>query len=82
MRRYLDSKAYNWAGMREYPTIKSKAWRLANQFTPYEWTRYEWHVFDDFKRFCYVLCLCCGVMVVELDAFFMKDIFWVQPLSK
>lgn len=72
--RWLNSKSYDWSG--------TGFRRLAQQFTPYSWTPYRWEMLRSFRRFCLVLAVAVGCMVIELDAFFLKDIFWVQPKSK
>lgn len=79
---YLQSKNYNWSGFGQFHSWKGRAWRAIQQFTPYNFTSYEWYMLKDFKRFCYVTVLCVGIMVVEVDAFLLKDIFWLQPRSK
>lgn len=80
--QYFSSKNYDWAGFSEISTVKGKLMRTLQQFTPHSWTPYNWHVLRDFRRFCSVLILCVGAMVIELDAFFLKDIFWVKPPVK
>jgi phosphatidylserine synthase 2 len=80
---WLDSRTYDWAGrsLAEIPTIRGKALRLLQQLTPASWTPYRWSMLSDLRRLGYVLAVCAGAMVVELDAFFLKDIFWVPPAS-
>lgn len=78
----LNSKSYDWAGFSEIAGVKGKLQRAVLQFTPASWTPYKWHLLHDFRRFCYVLAVVVGAMVIELDAFFLKDLFWVQPTSK
>lgn len=78
----LNSKGYDWAGFSEITGVKGKLQRAVLQFTPASWTPYKWHLLHDFRRFCYVLAVVVGAMVIELDAFFLKDLFWVQPTSK
>ena len=80
---YLNSRTYDWAGrsLAEIPTIKGKALRVLQQFTPASWTPYSWGVLREPRRLAYVLVICAGAMVVELDAFFLKDIFWLPPSS-
>lgn len=78
----LNSKGYDWAGFSEIAGVKGKLQRAVLQFTPASWTPYKWHLMHDFRRFAYVLAVVVGAMVIELDAFFLKDLFWVQPTSK
>jgi hypothetical protein len=67
--------------MRDVPSVRGKLARLGAQFTPYAWTRYEWAVFSDPKRFAYVSAMVVGTMVIELDAFFLKYILHITPAS-
>ena len=78
---WLDSRVYNWVGMSDIPTVSGKIARLAQQFTPYSWTRYDWRVFEDIKRFGCVIFMVVGIMICELDAFFLKFILYIQPRS-
>lgn len=81
--RYFQSKSYDWAGFSEIPHFKGKIVRALQQFTPHSWTTpATWHMMQDFRRFCAVFIVCVGAMVIELDAFFLKDIFWADPPSK
>lgn len=80
-RSYLDSKEYNWRGISDVPTVKGKALRVLAQFTPASWEQYRWEFFSNPKRFVTVFALLAGTMLVELDAFFLKDIFWLPPSS-
>jgi hypothetical protein len=61
--------------------VRDNVARVLKQFTPASWTRYDWRVFGDLKRFLYVLAMALAIMVVELDAFFLKFIFRLQPAS-
>jgi phosphatidylserine synthase 2 len=78
---WLDSREYNWAGLADVPSVPGKLARLAQQFTPYSWTRYEWHMFEDVRRFAYVTFMVVSILVCELDAFFLKYILLVTPPS-
>jgi phosphatidylserine synthase 2 len=78
---WQDSREYNWVGINDVPTYTGKLSRLAQQFTPRSWVHYEWHMFEDVRRFFYVFFLVASVMVCELDAFFLKFIFRLEPPS-
>lgn len=69
----LNGRVYNWSG--------APVARALTQFTPLHASPYHWHMFSDVRRFGYVLLLLAGCMMVELDAFFLKDIFWVPSTS-
>jgi hypothetical protein len=61
--------------------VSGKVTRLIGQFTPYSWDDYRWGIFQDFRRFAYAATIIAGTMLVELDAFFLKDIFYVPSAS-
>lgn len=78
---YFEAPEYSWVGMQSIPTVGGKIQRLAHQFTPHHWTRFEWGMFGDFKRFLYVNAVVWGTLVIELDAFFLKYLLRIQPAS-
>jgi phosphatidylserine synthase 2 len=78
---YLDSKEYNWVGIPDAPGVRGKLTRTLEQFTPYSWTRYEWRATEDIRRLGYVAFMVGGILVCELDAFFLKFILLLGPRS-
>lgn len=40
--QFFEVKQYSWVGFRQIKTFRGKAKRAIQQFTPREWTRYEW----------------------------------------
>jgi phosphatidylserine synthase 2 len=78
--QWLHSREYNWRGVSEEAPQSSFSYVL-NQFTPKSLMRYDWSAFSNFKRFMYIVVVILGILVVELDAFFLKDMFWVPPSS-
>lgn len=42
--KWLNSKEYNWTGIRQIPSIGGKLQRGLLQFTPASWVRYRWAV--------------------------------------
>jgi len=77
----LEAAQYNWRGMSEYNSLSGKIRRGVAQFTPYNWTVYNWSMFTSFKRFLYVIALVVVILIVELNAFFLKDVLLVPPES-
>jgi len=73
-------KEYDWAGMWNAPTKKSKIWyKVLQQFTPFSYDEYNWELLKDSKRFLSV-CIVIGIFsVVELNAFFLKFLLWIPP---
>ena len=76
----LDSNTlYNWRGAASQPS--SKLSRLLKPFTPNNWTSYEWAMWSNPRRFGVVVIVIVGTLLVELCAFFLKDIYAVPPTS-
>ena len=79
----LNAKTYDWTGTdRDEPIARdplSQARRLAWQFTPYEFARYEWRLFDSFYNFLAVALLITLLEVVELNAFVLKFVLYLPP---
>ena len=48
--KYIAARPYNWTGIHEITTMKGRAKRLALQFTPFSFTKYEWKMFTDHRR--------------------------------
>lgn len=58
---YFEVKHYSWAGhIRHIKGIKGKAKRAVQQFTPHDWTRFEWKTTSSFKHWMAVL----GLLVI------------------
>jgi phosphatidylserine synthase 2 len=56
--QYFEVKHYSWAGhFRHIKGIKGKAKRAVQQFTPHDWTRFEWRTTSSFKHWIAVIAL-------------------------
>ncbi|XP_060031869.1 phosphatidylserine synthase 2 isoform X4 [Erinaceus europaeus] len=58
---WLSLKTYKWQGLWNIPTYKGKMKRIAFQFTPYSWVRFEWKPASSLRRWLAV----CGIILVE-----------------
>jgi len=78
--RYLEMVRYDWTGS---STANLSPWarfrRLLKQFSPYTWTKYEWEVFKNLKRFLYVLFSIVVMEIMEMNGFFLKYVLWIPP---
>ncbi|KAL6072017.1 PSS-domain-containing protein [Balamuthia mandrillaris] len=81
---YLEMRRFDWTGSRLPESnfiVKAKAVvvQIGKQFSPIEWTHYEWDIFSSFGRFFSVLFLIIVTETIELSGFFLKYILWVPP---
>ncbi|XP_045872072.1 phosphatidylserine synthase 2 isoform X3 [Meles meles] len=76
---WLSLKTYKWQGLWNIPTYKGKMKRIAFQFTPYSWVRFEWKPASSLRRWLAV----CGIILVfllaELNTFYLKFVLWLPP---
>ncbi|KAB1251367.1 Phosphatidylserine synthase 2, partial [Camelus dromedarius] len=76
---WLSLKTYKWQGLWNIPTYKGKMKRIAFQFTPYSWVRFEWKPASSLRRWLAV----CGIVLVfllaELNTFYLKFVLWLPP---
>ncbi|XP_064339939.1 phosphatidylserine synthase 2 isoform X2 [Camelus dromedarius] len=64
---WLSLKTYKWQGLWNIPTYKGKMKRIAFQFTPYSWVRFEWKPASSLRRWLAV----CGIVLVF--------VLWLPP---
>jgi phosphatidylserine synthase 2 len=81
--RWLNAEPFDWTGTeRTEPLPRDPLSQLAlvvRQFAPYEFARYEWRLFERFSNFAAV-CLLVGLMeVIELNAFVLKFVLYLEP---
>ncbi|XP_077144130.1 phosphatidylserine synthase 2 isoform X1 [Ranitomeya variabilis] len=77
--KWLSMKPYKWQGLWNIPTYRGKMKRIAFQFTPYSWVKFEWKPASSLNRWLAV----CGIIVVfllaELNTFYLKFVLWMPP---
>eukprot|EP00993_Chasmostoma_nieuportense_P000422 NODE_1390_length_1524_cov_36.197566_g1315_i0.p1 GENE.NODE_1390_length_1524_cov_36.197566_g1315_i0~~NODE_1390_length_1524_cov_36.197566_g1315_i0.p1 ORF type:complete len:475 (+),score=123.59 NODE_1390_length_1524_cov_36.197566_g1315_i0:58-1425(+) len=77
--QFFNAKSYDWVGLKKIKTYRGKAIRLAQQFSPIEWTPYEWGMFTSFKKFSQCIFLVLMVNLVDNNVFFLKFMLWLPP---
>jgi len=74
---YFAVKHYSWRGLSEIPTIRGKVKRAVEQFTPADWTRFEWASTKDLKHYIAVVLMLFLLLQVELNCFYLKALLWI-----
>ncbi|KAI9478057.1 MAG: phosphatidylserine synthase 2 [Benjaminiella poitrasii] len=77
--QYFSVKQYSWVGFRQIKTLRGKAKRAVQQFTPREWTRYEWKTTSTPKNYFGTVLLLIVFLQCELNCFYLKYLLWVPP---
>jgi len=75
--KYFEMKHYSWRGFNEIETTKGKIKRVAQQFTPHHWTKFEWGTTKSFKNFCAVILMLILAIQLDLNGFFLKYLLWI-----
>lgn len=70
---WLGAKEYDWSGLK-FNKPRSRPQRVAMQFVPKTFPkRYEWRTFSSWRRFGIAGLVVFGVMLGELNGFFLKS---------
>uniref|UniRef100_A0A672I033 Phosphatidylserine synthase n=1 Tax=Salarias fasciatus TaxID=181472 RepID=A0A672I033_SALFA len=76
---WLSMKPYQWQGLWNIPTYKGKIKRIAFQFTPYSWVKFEWKPASSLRRWLAVLGIIFMFLLAELNTFYLKFVLWMPP---
>jgi phosphatidylserine synthase 2 len=81
---YLYVRRMNWLNKPHnlVPPCQSKIKTLINKFKPNVWTRYEWSVFQNVKRYNQILFYCFVCLGIDCMNFFLKFILWIPADHK
>ncbi|CEG66570.1 hypothetical protein RMATCC62417_03121 [Rhizopus microsporus] len=77
--QYFSCKEYSWVGFRQIKSLRGKAKRAVQQFTPKEWTRYEWKTTSSPKNYFGTVLLLIIFLQCELNCFYLKSLLWIPP---
>uniref|UniRef100_A0A8C6SIN8 Phosphatidylserine synthase n=1 Tax=Neogobius melanostomus TaxID=47308 RepID=A0A8C6SIN8_9GOBI len=69
---WLSMKPYQWQGL-------GKIKRIAFQFTPYSWVKFEWKPASNLRRWLAVLGIIFMFLLAELNTFYLKFVLWMPP---
>ncbi|KAI9357777.1 phosphatidyl serine synthase-domain-containing protein [Pilaira anomala] len=77
--QYFSVKQYSWVGFKQIKSLRGKAKRAVQQFTPREWTRFEWKTTSSPKNYFGTVLLLIVFLQCELNCFYLKYLLWVPP---
>ncbi|KAJ7490545.1 phosphatidyl serine synthase-domain-containing protein [Mycena latifolia] len=77
--QYFEVKPYEWRGLRASRGLRSKARRLALQFSPHDWTAFSWGPARSFPNYVSVVGLLAVFLGAELAPFYLKSLLWMEP---
>lgn len=75
--KWLTVKEYRWIGFWNIRTYSGRMKRLAQQFTPYNWTSFDWHALADLRSWLLTVLVMLLVQLCDVSAFYLKDVLWV-----
>ncbi|CAH3024348.1 unnamed protein product [Porites evermanni] len=78
-RLFFCVQPYHWRGLWNIPTYSGKFKRVAEQFTPYSWTSYNWKATTSLTRWLAVCGITALFLTAELNLFYLKFILWIPP---
>ncbi|KAI8149773.1 phosphatidyl serine synthase-domain-containing protein [Fennellomyces sp. T-0311] len=77
--QYFEMKQYSWVGFRQIKSLRGKAKRAVQQFTPHDWTPFQWKAFSNPKNYFGTIALMIVALQCELNCFYLKYLLWVSP---
>ncbi|GAW02675.1 phosphatidylserine synthase 2 [Lentinula edodes] len=81
----LDVLLCNWLGtylgmkVCQYLEVKYSPKRVLSQFSPHDFTAFEWGTATDFTHFFCVVLLLSVFLAAELNPFYLKTLLWMEP---
>ncbi|KAF7299857.1 Phosphatidylserine synthase 2 [Mycena chlorophos] len=76
---YFEVKPYSWRGLRQTRGLRSKAKRVMAQFSPHDFTKFEWGTARSFRNYVAVVMLLAVFLAAELSPFYLKSLLWMEP---
>jgi len=70
---------YEWRGLRQTRGLRSKARRVLSQFSPHDWTAFQWEGTASFVHYATVVMLLALFLAAELNPFYLKFLLWMEP---
>ena len=63
---------YTWRGLRQTQGIRGKTKRVLTQFSPHDWTTFQWEGTASFGHYFTVVFLLGIFLAAELNPFYLK----------
>eukprot|EP00128_Syssomonas_multiformis_P015069 Colp12_sorted_trinity150504_noHs@35672 len=76
---WLEMKTYKWQNLWTIPSYKERLRRAAAQFTPHDWTRFEWGATSSLKKWIGMNVIIVLFLLAELNSFYLKYLLWLPP---
>ena len=76
---YFSMKSYDWTSPQSKPKTEGVLPGKLRQLGPKKFDSYNWGYFRTAKRFAAVTLMVMFVMLVELNAFFLKTVLYIPP---
>ncbi|KAJ7019432.1 phosphatidyl serine synthase-domain-containing protein [Mycena alexandri] len=77
--QYFEVKPYSWRGLRATRGLRSKARRVISQFSPHDFTSFQWGPARSFANYFSVVLLLGVFLAAELNPFYLKSLLWMEP---
>ncbi|KAJ7704211.1 phosphatidyl serine synthase-domain-containing protein [Mycena metata] len=77
--QYFEVKPYSWRGLRATRGLRSKARRVISQFSPHDFTSFQWGPARSFANYFSVVLLLAVFLAAELNPFYLKSLLWMEP---
>jgi len=77
--QFFEVKKYTWRGLKQTRGLRSKTKRVFSQFSPADWTTFQWEGTTDFVHYFTVVMLLVVFLAAELNPFYLKALLWMEP---
>ncbi|KZV66840.1 PSS-domain-containing protein [Peniophora sp. CONT] len=75
--QYFEVKPFTWRG---HPRgFRARTKRMFKQFSPHDFTSFQWHGSADFLHYLSVILLLAVFLAAELNPFYLKTLLWMEP---
>lgn len=77
--RLVGAQEYDFVALSDIRSVPGKAKRLALQLIPRSLDRFQWEMFDSFKRFCQIVVLLGLMLAADMNSFVTKLLWNLKP---
>jgi len=79
---YFRVTPFSWRGLRTTSLkrgFRARTTRAVKQFTPYDWTEFNWEGTRRFRNYISTVMLLSIFLLSELNVFYLKALLWMAP---